>query len=303
MKYWIFTTTSHKTNQGYLEARDIFNQRTSDSFWGLGEKTPNRNSLTEGDSVVFYIGVPEKVFAATAILASCAFELDASQIQAFGHGVDFFTVKHGVLLKDIDVWGNSKPVVELLPFLQFIENKGFWYSYFQGGVRQISGEDYDSITGQQAVSIVEQIEKTKDLERQAEFALETHLEEFIANNWDKINWGTDLLLYETDEQSGRQFPAGTWSIDFLAVDQKTNDIVVIELKRGQTSDATVGQILRYMSCVEENLAEQSQEVRGIIIGREVDEALKYAAKNQDSIEIKTYEVDFKLFSYKAEWKA
>lgn len=298
MEYWIFTTTSHKTNKGYLIARDIFKQRTSDSFWGLGEKTPNRNSLNKGDKVVFYIGIPEKVFAATATLASSPFKLDESHKQKFGHGIDFFTTEYGVLLTDIDVWNNPKAVEEILPLLRFIENKEFWYSYFQGGVRQISEEDFQIITGRRNISIVEQIERAKDIESQSEFALETHLEEFIANNWGKINWGANLVLYETDDQSGRQFPAGKWSIDFLAMDSQNNDLVVIELKRGQTSDSTVGQILRYMAWVEENIAQSGQNVRGIIIAKEMDEALKYATKKLSCVVLKIYEVNFKLLSVK-----
>lgn len=296
MRHWIFTTTSHKTNRGFLAARDIFNRRTSDCFWGLGEKTPNRNNLTEGDKVVFYIGIPEKVFAATATLATSPFKLDEVQKRKLGHGIDFFTTEYGVTLKDIDTWAIPKSVEELLPFLRFIENKEFWYSYFQGGVRQISEEDFETITGQRDISIVEQIERTRDLESQSEFALETHLEEFIDRNWEKIDWGANLALYETEEQTGRQFPAGTWSIDFLAVDRQSNDLVVIELKRGQTSDSTVGQILRYITWVQENIAQVDQNVRGIIIAKEVDQALKYAVKNLDNIDLKTYEVDFKLFS-------
>ena len=94
-------------------------------------------------------------------------------------------------------------------------------------------------------SLVEKILSTEDVENQAEFALEAQLEDFIYKNWNAINWGDNLKLYETDGQDGRQFPAGPWSIDLLAVDEGNNDLVVIELKRGKTSDATLGQVLRY----------------------------------------------------------
>jgi restriction system protein len=88
-----------------------------------------------------------------------------------------------------------------------------------------------------------------------------------------------------------------WSIDFLAFDPDNRNLVVIELKRGKTSDATVGQILRYMNWVQENVASKTQVVKGIIIAREVDEALKYAIKSLDNVEVKTYKVDFKLNSF------
>ena len=81
------------------------------------------------------------------------------------------------------------------------------------------------------------------------------------------------------------------------MDQDSSDLVVIELRRGRTIDSSVGQILRYMSWAEENIAEAAQGVRGIMIAREVDDALEYAVKNQSIIEVNTYEVDFRLSSF------
>lgn len=125
-----------------------------------------------------------------------------------------------------------------------------------------------------------------------------HLENFIYRNWTNIDWGANLELYKTEERDGRQFPAGIWSIDLLAIDKDNTDLVVVELKRGKSSDSTIGQILRYISWVEENVAEESQKVRGIIIAKEVDKALEYAAKKTPFLEIKTYQVDFKLHPFK-----
>jgi RecB family endonuclease NucS len=71
-------------------------------------------------------------------------------------------------------------------------------------------------------------------------------------------------------------------------------LVVIELKKGQTSDATVGQILRYMAWVEENIAETGQQVEGIIIARDVDDALRYALKKAPGTSVLTYRVNFAL---------
>lgn len=298
MNYWIFTVTEQKDEKTWVPARGIFNLRMEDRFWGLAEKTPNRKNLSKGDKVVYYIGLPEKVFAGIAVLASPCLELSESQSGKYAHGKEFYTQDYGVLLEDIEKWEKPKSVEELVPQLKFIENKQFWGSYLQGGVRQLTEEDFKTIVGEREVSLIEQIKTTRDIESQSEFALETHLEEFIYLNWVNINWGSRLELYRTDEQNGRQFPAGTWSIDFLALDTDTNDLVVIELKRGKTSDSTVGQLLRYISWIKENVAESNQNVRGIIIAKEVDEALKYAIKNLDHIEVKEYSVDFQLRSFK-----
>jgi len=296
MNYWIFTVTSHREGSETYKAEDIFRLRMEDCFWGLGERTPNRQYLSEGDTVIYYIGIPQKVFGGTATLASPSFRLNDSQKEKYGHGKEFYITDYGVLLKDIDIWHEPKSVKELVPRLEFIENKQFWGAYFQGGVRQITEGDFKTIIGEK--SLIEQIATSRDIESQTEFALETHLEEFIYQNWEKINWGSDLELYETEEQNGRQFPAGTWSIDFLAIDKSTNDFVVIELKKGKTSDATVGQLLRYISWVKENVTNGAQNVRGIIIAKEVDDALKYAVKNLGNVGIKTYKVDFQLSSFR-----
>ena len=294
MSYWIFTVTDLKFGSETFTAKKIFEQRMKDSFWGIGEKTPNRKNLTKGDRITYYIGAPEKIFAGTATLASSCFKLNDSQKKEYGHGKQFYTTDYGVLLKEIDIWHNPKYVEESVPKLKLIENKEFWFSYFQGGVRQIPEEDFKTLIGERETSLVEQNVTSKDIESQTEFALETHLEEFIYQNWPNIIWGSRIELYKTDEQNGRQFPAGTWSIDFLAIDKDKNDLVVIELKRGKTSDSTVGQLLRYINWVKENVAEKGQNVRGIIIAKDVDKALNYAVKNLENVAVKTYKIDFQL---------
>ena len=295
MNYWIFTVTGHKVDDDVYTPEEIFEQRMNDRFWGLGKKTPNRRNLQKHDRVAFYIGAPTKAFAGTATLASASFELSQSEKTELAHGQRYYTTQYGVRLQDIGIWTRQKSVEGLLPHLVFVENKEFWFAYFQGGVRQVTDKDFNVITGE--VGLVEQIAGERDLESQSEFALEIHLEEFIYRNWDVINWGRELKLYETDEQDGRQFPAGIWSIDFLAADKQKNELVVIELKRGMTSDSTVGQVLRYVSWVKANVAEPNQPVSGVIIAHDVDEALNYAVKDLQHIEVKTYQVDFKLLAF------
>jgi hypothetical protein len=85
MNYWIFTVTAHKDAEGVYSAEDIFTQRMKDQFWGFGDKTPNRKNLKEGDKIIFYIGLPSKVFGGSAILASPSFGLSKTQQRKFGH--------------------------------------------------------------------------------------------------------------------------------------------------------------------------------------------------------------------------
>ncbi|MGO9243621.1 MAG: endonuclease NucS domain-containing protein [Verrucomicrobiia bacterium] len=294
MNYWIFTVTSHKLDGETLTGDDILQQRVQDRFWGLGEKTPNRRALQKGDQIVFYVGIPRKAFAATATLASDSFKTSEDEKQTLSHGKRFYRADYGVRLESIQVWTTLRSTEDLVPQLDFIENKASWFAYFQGGVRQVSEKDFRTITEGREHTLVERIARVADLESESQFALESHLEEFIDQNWSNIDFGSKLKLYSADDQNGRQFPAGPWSIDFLCVDEVTNDLVVVELKRGKTSDSTVGQVLRYISWVREHIAKHSQKVRGIIIAKEVDDALHYAVKDIPDLSVLTYKVDFRL---------
>lgn len=297
MSYWIFCATAHR-EVGISDPEDLLKQRFSDHFWGLGEKTPNRRALKAGDRVIFYLGVPHRTFGASAVLASDSFALSPKEKEDLSHGMDFYRAPYGVRLSEVNTWEHPCRVEDVLPSLSFIENKENWGVYFQGGVRYLPECDFEIITlrcfGTPPVLSESPFQQTSTLLSRSEFALETHLEEFLDKNWNHIDFGRKLNRYATEEENGRQFPAGQWSIDFLCRDSSSGNFVVVELKKGQTSDATVGQILRYMAWVEENLANKSENVEGIIIAKEIDEALRYAIKKLPHVSVLTYRVDFAL---------
>lgn len=295
MNYWVFIATSQRADGRSFTPDEVLQQRMKDKFWGLGERTPNRKNLQKGDEVVFYLGTPLKCFAATATLASAAFALSEGEQDQIAHGTQLYRSPFGVRLEQTNVWEKMRPAEELRDNLDFIENKEFWGTYFQGGVRQIAERDYRTIL-HGGLGLPTRPVVVADLESESEFALETHLEEFLDQNWDNIDFGMKLQRYQVEEQSGRQFPAGPWSIDFLCTDRDNGDFVVIELKRGKTSDSAVGQVLRYMTYVKRNLAKPGQGVRGVIIAKEVDEALRYAIEPLDNVSVLTYRVDFRLSS-------
>lgn len=292
--YWIFIVTDHTDIDKTLTVENIFKKRMEDEFWGLGKSTPNRSKLKKGDEILFYIGNPVKSIGGSAKLKTESFKLDKEEKEKYGHNMPFYDTEYGVKLEEIDMWQNKIKMDSLISNLSFIENKSYWYTYFQGGVREIPEADYSFILSNRNQNLTEEIEATDDLENEYQFALEMHLEEFMYRNWDSIKWDRKLALYQTEDQDGRQFPAGVWSIDFLAVDKDSNDLVVIELKRGKTSDSTVGQTLRYISWVKENIAGENQEVKGMIIAKESEDKLDYAIKDLDNIEFKAYQIDFQL---------
>jgi Endonuclease NucS len=295
MKHWIFCATAHR-DFGISDPMEILRQRFSDRFWGLGKKTPNRRDLKAGDRVVFYLGLPHKAFAASAVLESDSFDLNPTQQANLSHGMEFYRTEYGVRLVETNTWEQPRRVETVVQELSFIQNDN-WGVYLQGGVRYLPEADFEaimrgSIPVESLGGSIPFAQSAAVFASQSEFALESHLEEFIDKNWNRIDFGRKLTRYATDEENGRQFPAGQWSIDFLCTDTSNGNLVVVELKKGQTSDATVSQILQYITWVEENIADQGQHVEGIIVAKEIDDSLRYALKKQPHVQVLTYRVDF-----------
>lgn len=130
---------------------------------------------------------------------------------------------------------------------------------------------------------------------ESEFALELHLEEFMLRNWDLIDFGRRLQIWEDPEGlRGQQYPTEVGPIDFLCRDVDTGAFVIVELKRGKTSDRVVGQTQRYMGWVRRNLADIDQQVEGLIIASEVSMSLTYAIDVAPNISARRYRVKFEL---------
>lgn len=102
--------------------------------------------------------------------------------------------------------------------------------------------------------------------------LEQGLEEAIKPNLKRMG------LKLADKRIQQQFAMGpgVGRSDLICVNEK-GDLIVVELKRGMTSDETIGQVLRYVGWVKENIAEDGQNVQGWIIAGDYDEHLRLAA--------------------------
>jgi hypothetical protein len=130
-----------------------------------------------------------------------------------------------------------------------------------------------------------------DEEEVSEFAYESDLRDFLAKNLRLIEPG--LELYNEEGVTGVEFPAGGRFIDILAVDAKKR-LVVIELKVSRGCDRVVGQLLRYMGWIEQNLAEADTDVRGTIAAREISDDLKLACKKLRNVDLFEYELSVEL---------
>jgi restriction system protein len=132
------------------------------------------------------------------------------------------------------------------------------------------------------------------VEDASSFALEEHLEEFLISNWERTELGRDFDIYEEDGEKAQQYQTDTGPLDILAISKDKKRLLVVELKKGRASDAVVGQTLRYMSYVKDELAEEGQTVSAVIIAHEDDPRLRRALSQVPHIEFYRYEVSFKL---------
>ena len=162
----------------------------------------------------------------------------------------------------------------------------------------------EEIVGIELQEILNIYKKTLDLEVKNEtsvvstglFYMEKQLEDFIIENWESTQLGKELeLIYEEGSLKSQQYRTEIGPIDILARDRKTGNYVVIELKKNQTSDDTVGQILRYMGWVKEKLGDTN--VKGIIVAGKYDQKLDYARKMIPGLDVFIYEVQFNLKEY------
>jgi len=126
------------------------------------------------------------------------------------------------------------------------------------------------------------------------FYMESQLEDFLIENWDHTQLGKKYdLIEENDELVSQQYKTDIGRIDILAKDKESGRYVIIELKKDQTSDDTIGQLTRYMGWIEEH---KSNDVptKGVIIAAQYDKRLYYAAKKITDVELYLYKVDFHL---------
>ncbi|OPY84623.1 MAG: hypothetical protein A4E71_02580 [Smithella sp. PtaU1.Bin162] len=148
------------------------------------------------------------------------------------------------------------------------------------------------LAGMRLASIVATDETIED---PSVFALEKHLEDFLVQNWKSTELGKRYDIYQEDgEMVGQQYQSDTGTIDILAISKDKKELLVVELKKGRVSDVVVGQVQCYMGYVKEQLAEQGQTVKGVIIAFEDDIKIRRALSVAPNIDFYTYKIHFKL---------
>ena len=125
----------------------------------------------------------------------------------------------------------------------------------------------------------------------------------IPDGWDVEKW----MYYATamkfgfinsfnEGKKGQQFPTATGPIDILAISKDKSEYLIIELKKGRTSDEVIGQIKRYMGYVKKEMSTDIQTVKGCVIALEDDKNLQYALHASPDIEFMKYQIKFDLIA-------
>ncbi len=137
---------------------------------------------------------------------------------------------------------------------------------------------------------IELQEESADSISEMPLSLERQLEDFLAVNLNMLEQG--LQLYREDGDEGRQYPTEVGIIDLLCV-RPNSGLLVVELKRGRSSDVVVGQISRYMGWVTRHIA-KGRIVKGLILTYERDDQLRYAVAANPNIELKRFKLRLEI---------
>lgn len=141
---------------------------------------------------------------------------------------------------------------------------------------------------------VESIQSSVD---QAEFALEKHLEDFLVENWSNTEFGKDYDLFtdEDGEINAQQYQTEVGPLDIIAIKKNKSEILILELKKGRSGDAVVGQMLRYITAIKKEVAEPSQKIRAVILTGQDDKKIRYALEPLNNlIEFMVYSISFSI---------
>jgi len=180
-------------------------------------------------------------------------------------------------------------------YIEFASEKD-WFSYYgdrsKKGTFQEALEYYETTSKlPQALEVYSAVLRKGMLKERTPLNLEAYatlrfrekmLEDFLELNLEQLEKGLKLIK--------RQFPTLVGPIDILALDAQKH-YLVIELKKGKTSDKVLGQLYRYMGYIEEEMS-QGKYVRGTVVSQEIDRKLIYAFKASQNPHLQLFRFQF-----------
>jgi len=122
------------------------------------------------------------------------------------------------------------------------------------------------------------------------FGTEDILHRNLYHNWDKTLFAKEWELVKTDSSCGKFNTNEIGEMDMHAQNKTGDKWLVIELKKDQGSDDTIGQILRYMGWLKTNKAEKNHTVKGLIICGNYSNEMEYALNCLPDVDAYIYRV-------------
>lgn len=169
------------------------------------------------------------------------------------------------------------------------------YNPTEHGIWEIFQNEFGGLGVRQQAFIDEmgiEIEENSQEGERMLFPLEANLRDFLIKNLRTVK-NLSLKLFINDQQrDGKEYPTEVGPIDILATDESGN-FYVFELKLSKGPDRALGQILRYMGWVKNNLA-KTKEVKGIIVANKIDDKLKFAVSVTPNVSLCEYELKFEV---------
>ncbi|QUJ73863.1 hypothetical protein KDQ40_16325 (plasmid) [Haloarcula marismortui ATCC 33800] len=141
----------------------------------------------------------------------------------------------------------------------------------------------------------------EDAPQKSEFVKEKHLQQYLVNNWDHIQLSQDWQIYSDsdDPEAGVEFSTGVGRPDILLTHKTDSRVCVVELKKSNSSDRAVGQLLRYVGWIDEHLDDlenvaEDADIEGRLIVSGSTEKLDYALSAVQDLTLHEYDVNVEL---------
>ena len=127
------------------------------------------------------------------------------------------------------------------------------------------------------------VETEQEAESKSLVEDESALKKFFRSRWENTPFYKEWKLRGVEYETG-----AIGRIDLLTHHRNEPRWRVIELKLLKSNDETVGQLLRYMGWVKENLSTEDEKIEGLIIAKSWDESIRYALMCVPSVHMMLY---------------
>lgn len=140
--YYVFILNNIEIGESFFKAEDIMKYMLQHKFWAFSRNAPNLKYITERDRVVVYLaGAGSRCIAADFSISSKPYAIDKKSDNPAW--LSMFPMR--VNIQNINEWDKRVPISELIPELNFIQDKKNYGLYFRQSTKSIGENDYNII--------------------------------------------------------------------------------------------------------------------------------------------------------------